>query len=129
MQILGILFRTVPRKRTQLGNPFRAIKNKINSQNAVPEHSVEEKPTQDKTRQPNILITSGFWPRVRAVSCAHPLLLVLLTRHTGRCAPHAHRNFASSYSSPKNKKNNYFHKQNASLYARTRATRGVYLST
>jgi hypothetical protein len=116
MQILGIPFRTVPRKRKQLGIPFRARKNKINSQNAVPNHSVEEKPTQNKTRQPNILITSGFWPRVRAVravrvvSCAHPSLLGLLTRHTGRCAPHAHRNFASSYSSPKIKKINYFHK-------------------
>jgi hypothetical protein len=56
MQILGILFQTIPRKRTQLGIPFRAKKIEINSRNAVPNHSVEEKPTQNKTQQPNISI-------------------------------------------------------------------------
>jgi hypothetical protein len=54
MQILGIPFRTIPRKRTQLGIPFRATNNiNKNSRNAVPNHSVEEKPTQKKTRQPD----------------------------------------------------------------------------
>jgi hypothetical protein len=41
-QTLGIPFRTIPRKRTQLGILFRVTKN-INN---LPNHSVEEKPTQ-----------------------------------------------------------------------------------
>ncbi len=35
MQILGIPFRSIPRKRTQLGIPFHAIKIEIYSRNAV----------------------------------------------------------------------------------------------
>ncbi len=50
-----ILFRTLLRMRTQLGIPFRRTKIEANSRNSVPNHSVEEKPTQNKTRQPNIL--------------------------------------------------------------------------
>ncbi len=41
MQILGILFRTIPPKKTQLGIPFRAKKIEINSRNAILNHSVE----------------------------------------------------------------------------------------
>jgi hypothetical protein len=41
--------------RTQLGIPFRRTKINANSRNSVLNHSVEEKPTQNKTRQPNIL--------------------------------------------------------------------------
>ncbi len=51
MQILGIPFRTIPWKRTKLGIPFRATKIEIYSRNAVPNHSVGEKPTQNKMRQ------------------------------------------------------------------------------
>ncbi len=50
-----ILLRTLLRMRTQLGIPFRG-RNQIeaNSRNSVPSHSVGEKPTQNKTQQPNI---------------------------------------------------------------------------
>jgi hypothetical protein len=57
MQILGIPFRTIPRKKTKL--EFLSVQQKQiyrYSRNAVPNHSVEEKPTQNKTRQPNISI-------------------------------------------------------------------------
>ncbi len=80
---LVIPFRTLPRKRKQLGIPFRGTKIEANSHNSVPnpsaeenttrnsvpwyqneckflefrsEHSAKEKPTQNKTRQPNISI-------------------------------------------------------------------------
>ncbi len=56
MKILRIQFRTIPRKGTQLGIPFCTTKTEIYSRNGVPNHSVEEKPTQNKTRQPNISI-------------------------------------------------------------------------
>jgi hypothetical protein len=39
----------------QLGIPFRGTKIEANSRNSVPNHSVEEKPTRNKTRQANIL--------------------------------------------------------------------------
>jgi hypothetical protein len=45
MQILGIPFLTIPRKRTQLGIPFHAIKNKNKLSECHLNHSVEEKPT------------------------------------------------------------------------------------
>jgi hypothetical protein len=35
---LGISFRTIPRKRKQLGNPFHGTKIGANSQNSVPKH-------------------------------------------------------------------------------------------
>jgi hypothetical protein len=54
-QTLGIPFRTIPRKRTQLGIPIHAKKIETIFRNAVPNYSVEEKPTQNKTRQPNML--------------------------------------------------------------------------
>ncbi len=56
MQILRIQFQTIPRKRTQLGISFRTTKTEIYYQNGVQNHSVEEKPTQNKTRQHNISI-------------------------------------------------------------------------
>jgi hypothetical protein len=49
-----ILFRTLLRMRTQLGIPFRGTKIEENSRNSVQNHSAEDKPTQNKTRQPNI---------------------------------------------------------------------------
>jgi hypothetical protein len=52
MQILRISPRIIPRKRTQLGIAFHAT----NSRNAIRNHYVEEKPTQNKMRQPNISI-------------------------------------------------------------------------
>ncbi len=39
--------------------------------------------------------TSGFWPRVRARALRAPVFLGSLPRPTGRCAPPAHRSFAS----------------------------------
>ncbi len=45
MQILGIPFRTIPRKRTQLGIPFHAKKNRSKLSECRLNHSVEEKPT------------------------------------------------------------------------------------
>jgi hypothetical protein len=52
-----------------------------------------------------LLLTSGFWPRVRARALHPPVFWGLLPRKTGRCAPppHAHRSFAASYSIPKNR--------------------------
>jgi hypothetical protein len=44
---LGIPFRTLPRKRKQLGIPFRGPKIEINSHNSVPNHSAEEITTQN----------------------------------------------------------------------------------
>ncbi len=43
------------------------------------------------------LVTSGFWPRVRARALRAPVVLGLLTCQTGRCAPPAHGSFAASY--------------------------------
>ncbi len=55
-----ILFRTLLRKRAQLGIPFRGTKIDADSRNSVPNYSVEEKPTQKKKRQPIIpIIVSG----------------------------------------------------------------------
>jgi hypothetical protein len=53
-QTLIILFRTLPRRENN--SKFLSVQQKIetNSRNVVPYHSVEEKPTQNKTRQPNI---------------------------------------------------------------------------
>jgi hypothetical protein len=56
MQILAVPFQTIPPKRTQLGIPFCATKNRKNSLNAIPNHFMEEKPTQNKTWQPNVSI-------------------------------------------------------------------------
>jgi hypothetical protein len=51
--IHSLAFRTMPRKRTQLGIPFRATKNG----NKLSEcHCVKEKPSQNNTRQPNISV-------------------------------------------------------------------------
>jgi hypothetical protein len=62
--------------------------------------------------------TSGFWPRMRVRGLRAPVFLGSLPRPTGRCAPpSAHRSFAASYLPPK-----------AYPQARTRATRGVFLS-
>jgi hypothetical protein len=47
------------------------------------------------------LLTSGFWPHVRARALRAPVFLGALPRQTGRCAPAAHRSFAASYSSAK----------------------------
>ncbi len=53
-----------------------------------------------------LLMTSGFWPRVRACALRAPVFLGSLPRQTGRCAPPpAHRSFAAYYSTPKNKQN------------------------
>ncbi len=49
-QTLGISFQTIPQKRTQLGIPFRATKNRNN----LSEYRSEEKPTYNKTRQQNV---------------------------------------------------------------------------
>jgi hypothetical protein len=72
----------------------------------------------------------GFWAlAARARPCA------ARTRLFGRIntpngALRTHRSFAASYSSPQNKKINYFQKQNAFLQElRPPGTRGVYLST
>jgi hypothetical protein len=64
-----------------------------------------------------ILITSGFWPRVRARALRAPVFLGSLTRQKGRCAPPppVHSSFAASHSSKI--KTTYFLKQNASLQA------------
>ncbi len=51
------------------------------------------------------LITSGFWPRVRARALRAPVFLGSLTRKKGRCAPPGHRSFAAFYSYSKNKNN------------------------
>jgi hypothetical protein len=48
-------FQTIPQKRTQLEIPSVQQKIKTNSLNAIPNHSVEEKPTHSKTKQPKIL--------------------------------------------------------------------------
>ncbi len=40
---LGIPFRTLPRKRKQLAIPFRGTKIEADSQNAIPNHSAEDK--------------------------------------------------------------------------------------
>jgi hypothetical protein len=40
---LGIPFRTLPRRRKQLGIPFRGTKIEANSHNFVPNLSAEEK--------------------------------------------------------------------------------------
>ncbi len=40
---LGIRFRTLPRKRKQLGIPFRGTKIETNCRNSVPNHAAEEK--------------------------------------------------------------------------------------
>jgi hypothetical protein len=58
-------------------------------------------------------------------ACA-PVFLASLTRQTGRCGSPPPSQLRCS---PKNKKINYFQKQNASLQALTWAARGVYLST
>jgi hypothetical protein len=42
-KILGISFRTLPRKRKQLGIPFRETKIEANSRNSLPNPSAEEK--------------------------------------------------------------------------------------
>ncbi len=46
-KILRIPFRTLPRKRKQLGIPFRGTKIKANSQNSFPNPSAEEKTTRN----------------------------------------------------------------------------------
>jgi hypothetical protein len=48
---LGILFRTLPPKRKQLGIPFCGTKIEANSRNSVPNHFAEEKTTQNKMWQ------------------------------------------------------------------------------
>ncbi len=48
---LGILFHTLPPKRKNLGIPFCGTKIEANSWNSVPNHSAEEKTTQNKMRQ------------------------------------------------------------------------------
>ncbi len=51
----------------------------------------------------NYIVTSGFWPRVRAHALRAPVFLGSLPHQTGRCAsPPAHRSFAASYSALKN---------------------------
>jgi hypothetical protein len=50
-QPLGIPFRTLQRKSKQLGIPFRGTKIEAISRNSLPNHSAEEKITQNKTRQ------------------------------------------------------------------------------
>jgi hypothetical protein len=51
----------------------------------------------------NILLTSGFWPPVRARALRAPVFFNSLPSQTGRCAPlAAHRSFAASYSALKN---------------------------
>ncbi len=57
-----------------------------------------------------ILHTSGFWLRVRA-----PVFLGSLSHPTGHCAPPPHP--SQLRCSPKNKKNDYFQKQNTFLQA------------
>jgi hypothetical protein len=43
-----------------------------------------------------VLMTSGFWPRVRARALRSPVFLGLLTCQTGSCAPPTtHRSFAA----------------------------------
>jgi hypothetical protein len=54
MQILGIPFQTIPRKRTQLGIPFRRTKIESNLSEFRTEQFREDKTTQNKTRQPKI---------------------------------------------------------------------------
>ena len=50
-----------------------------------------------------LLLTSGFWPRVRARALRAPVFFNSLPSQTGRCAPlAAHRSFAASYSALKN---------------------------
>jgi hypothetical protein len=67
----------------------------------------------------------GFGRACAPVRCAHPSFWA--HKHAKRAlrAP-AHRSLAAH---SKIKKIDYFQKQNASLQARTRAARGVYLST
>ncbi len=72
-----------------------------------------------------LLLTSGFWPRVRARALRAPVFLGSLPRPTGRCAPLRPSQLRCS---PQTKKN-YFQKQNVSLQAQTRATRGICFPT
>ncbi len=51
---LAIPFRTLPWRRKELEIPFCGTKIEANSRNAVSNHSMEEKTTQYKTRQPKI---------------------------------------------------------------------------
>ncbi len=53
---LRIPFRTLQRKRKQLGIPFRGTNKETNCRNSVPNHSAKENPAQNKTRQPKISI-------------------------------------------------------------------------
>ncbi len=47
--------------------------------------------------------TSGFWPRVRTRALRAPVFFAFIATLNGALrAPHAHRSFAASYSTPKN---------------------------
>jgi hypothetical protein len=52
------------------------------------------------------IVTSGFWPRVRARALRAPVFLGALPRPTGRCAPHHSSQLRCSLEN----KNNYFQK-------------------
>ncbi len=60
-----------------------------------------QKPSEDINSR--LFFTSGFWPRVRARALRAPVFWNSLPRQTGARAPPAHRSFAASYSTPKNK--------------------------
>jgi hypothetical protein len=71
--------------------------------------------------RPPFFLTSGFWPRVRARALRAPVFLGPLKRQTGAARPPP----SQLRCSPKNKKINYFQKQNVSLQALIWAARDV----
>ncbi len=70
---------------------------------------------------------SGFWLRVRARALRVPIFFGSLIHRKGRYAPLP--SLIASLLLLHLRKINYFQKQNASLHARTRSAKGVYLST
>jgi hypothetical protein len=64
-----------------------------------------------------LLLTSGFWPRVRARALRAPVFFRLINMQNGALrVPPAHRSFAASYLQPK-----------TFPQARTQAVRGAYI--
>ena len=62
-------------------------------------------PSPPLPSQLNNLMTSGFWPRVRARALRAPVFWGHCQAKRGAARPPVHRSFAASYSYPKNKNN------------------------
>ncbi len=74
---LGILLRTLPRKRKQLRIPFRWTKIEANSRNSIPNPSAEEKTTRNPVRgtkieanSQNSLLTSSAEEKTTKKKCS-----------------------------------------------------------